>query len=1089
MIAIKIMRAMDAISALLGLESNSLTSDQRYLLEKAKQYFSRSLSVMACTLSTDSFNTLTPDDAFVLKNPWWWGPACECIRRFLLICGPDFLSDSSTKNVQYRGSLANLLDRMINDFFGFIQEQHSTLNVYPETFYYERQLKEKFKEVLKLSENTKNLNRILQEIKNGNISFAEANAWDQIRANFFMHELTFELIDDGILTIADTNFFSNKQLNYILTGTISTLLLTRKLAVYDVHKIQAPIERFHTTFLLRLCQQCPDLQDTILFTMPYCHDLFASIDLYNKLNELSSGSVINLFMQRRITLELFEKYSMLEVILIGIRFRTPEYFDAMSQTRRQCLKDSSVIHLVFRDLLKRLSTEGPERSDGITHHDSNALTEETADNNDYPVDFVIDLSDEHLSFLAMYADDVEHYGVMPRHISAISSEEMRQINEKLSNLKRYDATNDLYYPAIQRNTIFQRLLGIKLPQNNDVAPIITFLQEITDRDQTIDFPSDVVPIPQKERRKTAEELKGLSYADRLELPEPFTLEDLRKAREQAMLRYHPDKMTETSLSEEERKLYQTGQYMECLLRIEEAYDLLKLQFRTGNSCFSRRSRVDTCPIPLSAPMPNSPEGEKIFNYYQAKLEKIFERTMKYRGIKKRMSEFQISLKKIVQEIMIGNLTLEEVEKWDFIQKRNYTSFNFLLLMECKILTFSNVRRLTSDQLDQINKATTVGLLFHKKLTLDDFCKLNITCPYYLNNTYYFKVCIRRPDLINTIFEMPYGHPFFLATNNTCSLPEEFKAFLCEALILRALTLESFEKYSVLELILILLKYCTPAFFDNMIETKRRYFKNNNLVPLMFPHFYKGYSYSLCLMSEIGEQGPEFGKIYLMIKDNDINYRTHLTPSDHLTPLRIEISQHNGELYRAIRENTLTDISQECKAALVHIISKRDHTFYNNVSTEVAAEVDGNPYSVEFILKLPLEYLHFVASYTYFIAYYGIRPRDLDVMGSDKMCEINATLYRLGKSIHSSYSYGSTYSSYFALLDKTYGTIFKHIRDRNIRTGDEKLSVPQESSRAWMVISDIPQFSLFKINKAPDKRDYYFPETSRKQRELFGTRFY
>ncbi len=81
---------------------------------------------------------------------------------------------------------------------------------------------------------------------------------------------------------------------------------------------------------------------------------------------------------------------------------------------------------------------------------------------------------------------------------------------------------------------------------------------------------------------------------------------------------------------------------------------------------------------------------------------------------------------------------------------------------------------------------------------------------------------------------------------------------------------------------------------------------------------------LCLMSEIGEKGPEPSKVYLIIEGNCIKYRTHLTKDNNFVRLGEEISQQNGELYQAISENTLKSISQQCKENLLEIISKKRH---------------------------------------------------------------------------------------------------------------------------------------------------------------------
>jgi hypothetical protein len=86
---------------------------------------------------------------------------------------------------------------------------------------------------------------------------------------------------------------------------------------------------------------------------------------------------------------------------------------------------------------------------------------------------------------------------------------------------------------------------------------------------------------------------------------------------------------------------------------------------------------------------------------------------------------------------------------------------------------------------------------------------------------------------------------------------------------------------------------------------------------------------LCLMSEIGEKEPESNKIYFIIENKCIKYRTCLTKDNEFVPLEKEIWQHNDELYRAINSNDLQRIKQKCKKSLLEITSKRGHTIKSN----------------------------------------------------------------------------------------------------------------------------------------------------------------
>jgi hypothetical protein len=87
-------------------------------------------------------------------------------------------------------------------------------------------------------------------------------------------------------------------------------------------------------------------------------------------------------------------------------------------------------------------------------------------------------------------------------------------------------------------------------------------------------------------------------------------------------------------------------------------------------------------------------------------------------------------------------------------------------------------------------------------------------------------------------------------------------------------------------------------------------------------------YDLCLMSELGTNAPKVNKLYLVIEKGYIKYRTSLTPDGDSIELGGDISQQDGELYRAIQEGNFPGLSKLCKHQLLDITSKRGHTHYN-----------------------------------------------------------------------------------------------------------------------------------------------------------------
>jgi len=88
-------------------------------------------------------------------------------------------------------------------------------------------------------------------------------------------------------------------------------------------------------------------------------------------------------------------------------------------------------------------------------------------------------------------------------------------------------------------------------------------------------------------------------------------------------------------------------------------------------------------------------------------------------------------------------------------------------------------------------------------------------------------------------------------------------------------------------------------------------------------------YDLCLMTEISKNGPESDKIYLEIKDDQIRYRTCLTPNEEFIVLKKNDFSQNSkfyeELYCKIIEKRLLDVSEKCKIEFLTITSNQSHT--------------------------------------------------------------------------------------------------------------------------------------------------------------------
>ncbi|MCD8542311.1 MAG: hypothetical protein LRY69_02415 [Gammaproteobacteria bacterium] len=77
------------------------------------------------------------------------------------------------------------------------------------------------------------------------------------------------------------------------------------------------------------------------------------------------------------------------------------------------------------------------------------------------------------------------------------------------------------------------------------------------------------------------------------------------------------------------------------------------------------------------------------------------------------------------------------------------------------------------------------------------------------------------------------------------------------------------------------------------------------------------------MSECPETGPPRNKLYLGIEESCVKYRTTLTNNDSIT-LSGDIGAQGGELYQAIQEKKLAELSELCKDSLFDIILKNGH---------------------------------------------------------------------------------------------------------------------------------------------------------------------
>ncbi len=107
-------------------------------------------------------------------------------------------------------------------------------------------------------------------------------------------------------------------------------------------------------------------------------------------------------------------------------------------------------------------------------------------------------------------------------------------------------------------------------------------------------------------------------------------------------------------------------------------------------------------------------------------------------------------------------------------------------------------------------------------------------------------------------------------------------------------------------------------------------------------------------------------MYLIIDNDQIKYRTNLTPGSDYIELGGEISQQSGELYLAIHETKLAGLSQSCKEALLNETSKRGHTpsvdihngaNYHYVLPDVGEDVGESGTIVESPIEVAEKYGH------------------------------------------------------------------------------------------------------------------------------------
>ncbi len=80
--------------------------------------------------------------------------------------------------------------------------------------------------------------------------------------------------------------------------------------------------------------------------------------------------------------------------------------------------------------------------------------------------------------------------------------------------------------------------------------------------------------------------------------------------------------------------------------------------------------------------------------------------------------------------------------------------------------------------------------------------------------------------------------------------------------------------------------------------------------------YKQFDFKLHFISDMVENQLDYHKIYLIIEDGKIKYRTILTPGNDLIELEDELFLENNELYQAISEKRLQDVSPLCKKKVI-----------------------------------------------------------------------------------------------------------------------------------------------------------------------------
>lgn len=339
--------------------------------------------------------------------------------------------------------------------------------------------------------------------------------------------------------------------------------------------------------------------------------------------------------------------------------------------------------------------------------------------------------------------------------------------------------------------------------------------------------------------KTTEELKRMTHRELFELSSQFTREDLKRGYKKLALRYHPDKLTLNSLSEEERLIFLKGGYMGAFQYIFNVYELLNKPFdEESMESYQYKSGRDFAQYAARGfggwTPPQSVELTiRRFHEIQDELLKNNRYGIKHFTAKERLA-------RIVGGILSNQLSYSDISYLSISQMRCLLNPHTWDLIDNGFFYPNEIKKFSDSFCDKISTLTISKLVRSGHLTLDQVKQIKNDDRLVLNSPYIYSICRERNDLISTIVNLQNNSPFLklLFDLDLRSLDTIYQQGLVEFVIAGRITIDHFKEFNAIELLMIGSGIHSPADVRQIPKNKRAYLTQPDILHLIFPYGYK-----------------------------------------------------------------------------------------------------------------------------------------------------------------------------------------------------------------------------------------------------------